>query len=236
MKKTSYFSHDSNARNDEKILAVRMKYGAEGYGIYFMILERLRDSDGYMSIKDYNMLAFDFRVSAEKVKSIVEDFGLFVFTEDSKHFYSESFLQRMKLKDEKSLKARESANQRWRKKTEEQKEMRTQCERIKNECERNASKVKKSKVNNKEKEKEKEKPKRFLPPSLDEVENYISEKGYSVDAEAFIAFYTAKNWFIGKNKMKDWRAAIVTWQKRENNKKTNHSGVINTQNIEYKPF
>lgn len=231
-----YFSHDSNARNDEKILAVRMKYGAEGYGIYFMILERLRDSDGYMSIKDYNMLAFDFRVSAEKVKSIVEDFGLFVFTEDSKHFYSESFLQRMKLKDEKSLKARESANQRWRKKTEEQKEMRTQCERIKNECERNASKVKKSKVNNKEKEKEKEKPKRFLPPSLDEVENYISEKGYSVDAEAFIAFYTAKNWFIGKNKMKDWRAAIVTWQKRENNKKTNHSGVINTQNIEYKPF
>lgn len=234
MKKTNYFSHDSNARNDEKILAVRMKYGAEGYGIYFMILERLRDSDGYMSIKDYNMLAFDFRVSAEKVKSIVEDFGLFVFTEDSKHFYSESFLQRMKLKDEKSLKARESANQRWRKKTEEQKEMRTQCERIKNECERNASKVKKSKVNNKEKEKEK--PKRFLPPSLDEVENYISEKGYSVDAEAFIAFYTAKNWFIGKNKMKDWRAAIVTWQKRENNKKTNHSGVINTQNIEYKPF
>jgi uncharacterized protein YdaU (DUF1376 family) len=236
MKKTNYFSHDSNARNDEKILAVRMKYGAEGYGIYFMILERLRDSDGYMSIKDYNMLAFDFRVSAEKVKSIVEDFGLFVFTEDSKHFYSESFLQRMKLKDEKSLKARESANQRWRKKTEEQKEMRTQCERIKNECERNASKVKKSKVNNKEKEKEKEKPKRFLPPSLDEVENYISEKGYSVDAEAFIAFYTAKNWFIGKNKMKDWRAAIVTWQKRENNKKTNYSGVINTQNIEYKPF
>lgn len=236
MKKTNYFSHDSNARNDEKILAVRMKYGAEGYGIYFMILERLRDSDGYMSIKDYNMLAFDFRVSAEKVKSIVEDFGLFVFTEDSKHFYSESFLRRMKLKDEKSLKARESANQRWRKKTEEQKEMRTQCERIKNECERNASKVKKSKVNNKEKEKEKEKPKRFLPPSLDEVENYISEKGYSVDAEAFIAFYTAKNWFIGKNKMKDWRAAIVTWQKRENNKKTNHSGVINTQNIEYKPF
>jgi len=214
MKKTSYFSHDSNARNDEKILAVRMKYGAEGYGIYFMILERLRDSDGYMSIKDYNMLAFDFRVSAEKVKSIVEDFGLFVFTEDSKHFYSESFLQRMKLKDEKSLKARESANQRWRKKTEEQKEMRTQCERIKNECERNASKVKKSKVNNKEKEKEKEKPKRFLPPSLDEVENYISEKGYSVDAEAFIAFYTAKNWFIGKNKMKDWRAAVITWEKR----------------------
>ena len=81
-----------------------------------------------MSIKDYNMLAFDFRVSAEKVKSIVEDFGLFVFTEDSKHFYSRKLLQRMKLKDEKSLKARRICKSKVEKKTEEQKEMRTQCE------------------------------------------------------------------------------------------------------------
>lgn len=90
MRNTSYFSHDSNARNDEKILAVRMKFGMEGYGIYFAILERLRDSADYMSIRDYNVIAFDFRVSAEKVKSIVEDFGLFVFTEDGKYFYSEN--------------------------------------------------------------------------------------------------------------------------------------------------
>lgn len=90
-----YFSHDSNARNDEKLLAVRMRFGAEGYGIYFMILERLMDSRDYLSVKDYNIIAFDFRVSSEKVKSIVEDFGLFVFTEDGKHFYSESFLNRI---------------------------------------------------------------------------------------------------------------------------------------------
>lgn len=91
-KNSSYFSHDSNARNDEKILAVRMRHGAEGYGIYFMLLERLRDEADYMSVKDYNMLAFDFRVSAEKVKSVVEDFGLFSFSEDGKKLYSDSFL------------------------------------------------------------------------------------------------------------------------------------------------
>lgn len=210
MNKTNYFSHDSNARNDEKMIAVRMKLGAEGYGIYFMILERFRDSDGYMSVKDYNALAFDFRVSAEKVKSIVEDFGLFVFTEDRKHFYSESFLQRMQLKDIKSIKARESANSRWKRETA----MRTKCERIENECERNASKVKESKVNNKEKEKEKEIAKRFLPPSIDEVKKFVAEKNYSVDPESFVAFYQSKNWFVGKNKMKDWRAAVVTWEKR----------------------
>ena len=138
MKKTNYFSHDSNARNDEKILAVRMRLGAEGYGIYFMIIERLRDSVDYMSVKDYNNIAFDLRVSAEKVKAVIEDFGLFTFTEDGKRFYSESFLQRMKIKDEKSEKARESASFR-------QDKTETQCERIKKECERNASK---EKVNN----------------------------------------------------------------------------------------
>ena len=63
--------------------------------------------------------------------------------------------------------------------------------------------------------KSKGKTSRFTPPTLQEVENYIKEKGYSVDAEAFIAFYQSKNWMVGKNKMKDWKAAMVTWQKRE---------------------
>ena len=53
-----YFSHDGNARNDDKMIAVRMKYGMEGYGIYFAIIERLRESCNYMCIKDYNIVAF----------------------------------------------------------------------------------------------------------------------------------------------------------------------------------
>ena len=58
--------------------------------------------------------------------------------------------------------------------------------------------------------------KRFCPPTLQEVQAYIQEKGYSIDAEAFIAFYESKGWMVGKNKMKDWRMAIVTWSKRDN--------------------
>lgn len=61
---------------------------------------------------------------------------------------------------------------------------------------------------------------RFAPPSLQEVERYINEKGYSVDAEAFIAFYESKGWYIGKNKMKSWKYAITTWEKREREQKT----------------
>ena len=99
IKSTNYFSHDSNARNDEKLVRLRMKQGAAGYGVYFMILERLREEADYMSAKDYNMIAFDLRVDAAIVKSVVEDFGLFTFTDDGKCFYSESFTRRMDNKD-----------------------------------------------------------------------------------------------------------------------------------------
>lgn len=99
IKSTNYFSHDSNARNDEKLVRLRMKHGAAGYGVYFMILERLREEADYMSAKDYNMIAFDLRVDAAIVKSVVEDFGLFTFTDDGKCFYSESFTRRMDIKD-----------------------------------------------------------------------------------------------------------------------------------------
>ena len=95
IKSTNYFSHDSNARNDEKLVRLRMRHGAAGYGVYFMLLERLREEADYMSAKDYNMIAFDLRVDAAIVKSVVEDFGLFTFTDDGKCFYSESFTRRM---------------------------------------------------------------------------------------------------------------------------------------------
>ena len=65
-----------------------------------MILERLREEPEYMSVKDYNMIAFDLREDASLIKSVIEDFGLFVFTEDGKYFYSESFKKRMGYKDD----------------------------------------------------------------------------------------------------------------------------------------
>lgn len=98
-KATNYFSHDSNARNDEKLVRLRMRHGAAGYGVYFMILERLREEADYTSAKDYNMIAFDLRVDASLVKSVVEDFGLFAFAQNGERFYSESFKKRMDAKD-----------------------------------------------------------------------------------------------------------------------------------------
>lgn len=56
---------------------------------------------------------------------------------------------------------------------------------------------------------------RFTPPTLDEVSAYASEKGYlGFEAERFVDFYASKGWMVGKNPMKDWRAAVRGWASR----------------------
>lgn len=69
--------------------------------------------------------------------------------------------------------------------------------------------------------------KRFSPPSSEEVELYCRERNNNVDSEAFCDFYASKNWMIGKNKMKDWKAAVRTWEKKDNkNNKSKVQGQI----------
>lgn len=57
--------------------------------------------------------------------------------------------------------------------------------------------------------------KKFQKPSIDEVKTYCQENGYSVDAQTFVDFYESKGWLVGKNPMKDWQAAVRTWEKSD---------------------
>lgn len=62
------------------------------------------------------------------------------------------------------------------------------------------------------------KEKRFAPPTLENVSEYCREMGYTnVDAARFIDFYTSNGWMVGKNRMKDWKAAVRNWGRREKN-------------------
>ena len=56
---------------------------------------------------------------------------------------------------------------------------------------------------------------RFCPPSVEDVKTYCDEMGYHVDAESFVAFYASKGWYIGKNEMKNWKQALVSWERRD---------------------
>ena len=55
---------------------------------------------------------------------------------------------------------------------------------------------------------------RFTPPTVDDVAAYVSEKGYHVNAERFVSFYQQKGCMVGKNRMKDWKAAVRNWETR----------------------
>lgn len=61
---------------------------------------------------------------------------------------------------------------------------------------------------------------RFTPPDIDSVSEFIKENGYSVDPQRFVDYYTANGWKVGKNPMKDWKAAVRGWASRDNSRKT----------------
>lgn len=58
---------------------------------------------------------------------------------------------------------------------------------------------------------------RFAPPSLDDVREYCRERGNVVDPERWLAYYESVGWRVGKNPMKDWKAAVRTWERRGTN-------------------
>ena len=60
-----------------------------------------------------------------------------------------------------------------------------------------------------------ERPTKTIPPLLTDVKKYIIDNKYGVNAENFVDFYESKGWMIGRNKMKDWKAAVRTWQRKD---------------------
>ena len=83
-----------------------------------------------------------------------------------------------------------------------------------------------------EKEIEKEKKKRFTPPTYQEVKDYIASNSYDIDAATFVDFYASKGWMVGKNKMKDWKAAVRNCARNE--KKFGKKEIPSGE--QYKPF
>jgi hypothetical protein len=149
MKDAYYFPHDSNARHDPKILEMRAAYGAKGYGLFWMIIEILRDQEAYrIKVKDnfYAGLALDLNADKEEIKQFITDcMNEFELLEsDGNYVWSNSLKLRMEHLDEKREKARNAANIRWKnepgKPTGDTDAMQTHCGS-------NASKVKESKLN-----------------------------------------------------------------------------------------
>ena len=75
---------------------------------------------------------------------------------------------------------------------------------------------------------------RFIPPTVDEVQAYCEERKNGVDARCFVDFYESKNWVVGKAKMKNWKAAVRTWERNRRDKVTRNTvNANNSSQLQY---
>lgn len=114
MKKDAYyFPHYSNARHDRKIKRIIKELGVEGYGIFFMLLEVLREqTDFRYPIEDIDLLADEFGTSEQKVRTVISNYKLFDIDENEL-FFSPKLIFYLQPYIERTERARAAANARW---------------------------------------------------------------------------------------------------------------------------
>lgn len=184
----SWFSHDSNARNSKKLIRLRQSNGAAGYGVYWMLVERLREEQDYTSDRDYDMLAFDLHVDTELIRSVIEDFGLFEVSEDGKFFHAPGLDERMELKDMRSAAGKKGAANRWGKNPDE---MAQNGKNMANDDFANGIKEKKSKDKKKKEEKRDSSSSSYNPPSSSFAPSEVDEEK---EKERILSEFFFKNW------------------------------------------
>jgi len=217
-----YFTHDVATSNERAIRFIESKYGLVGYGIYFKILEKIYGEEGYFihwKPVDECIYSSEWGVDVEFLRNLLSDFfEINLFSKlvyDANQVLTSPGIQR---------RYHEAAKKRPRYNgitcfclinNSDSGVNHTETNQVEgvNDAESAQRKGKERKENQTPQECEKENRKRFKNPSTSDVAAYCQERGNSVDAETFVNFYEAKGWMVGKNKMKDWRAAVRTWEK-----------------------
>lgn len=223
-----WFKHDTNATMDFKIKKLLIRYGAIGYAVYFHCLELIADTVDVNNITfelehDSEIIADDLRIKGTSEKSgreLVEEImrymvELNLFQEDNGHIFCFKMLKRIDTSMTSNAKFREVINE---------------AKKNHDAVMITSDSVMQDKIRQEEKRKEKKRleetkeegeqapthPKaRFLKPTLEEIREYCLSRNNYVDPERFFDYYEANGWKVGKNPMKDWRAAVRTWESRE---------------------
>ena len=220
---TFYFSHDYTARSDIKIKKLIATQGMLGYGIYWSLVEDLYHNNNKLE-DNPALLAYDYRCTTELIKSVINDFDLFIVKDG--YVSSNSIQKRLDERNEKVYKAKQSASKRWENKAKNADNIETQCDTdanaMRTQCDGNA--IKESKVKESKGNKRKVKEVVFIPPVLNDVLVYFDENGYSKEAatKAF-NYYTNLGWKNSKgNQVINWKNTMQNWFTPENEKKKYH--------------
>ena len=212
-----YFQHDANALHDPKIMKLCMNMEMEGYGIWWVFLEMCRNEN--TGDEPYTIEA-SFASKLLKRKCCIDEskadtfiqtckaVGLIV--EENGRLFSESFVKRMNEIDI----MRDKRKSNGAKGGKKQNASKTQAK-----PKQNGSSIVKNKIEENIDSNDTKKPKpKFVKPTRDEVAEYIAEKKYAVDADAFMDYQGSVGWKVGNKPMKSWELALATWNRREQKK------------------
>ena len=211
-----WFKHDSNARYDAKLSKLRNKYGLEGYGLYFYLLECIAGTVEAHNLtfeleEDAELISASTNIHIERIEEMMRymvGLGLFEMGDSGA-------ITCLKM----SLRTDEYTKKLIKRVTNVPTLSRQSPDKLP---------IMSDLIEEKEEKRREEKRKvsRFAPPSVNEVAEYAKEKGYSINASIFVDHYESNGWMVGKNKMKDWRAAVRNWVSRDFNKPTQQSSML----------
>lgn len=216
-----YFSHDYGARNDPKMQKLLMKLGQTGKGIFWDLVEMLYEQGGRLMRSECDGYAFALRVDCETLLSVINDFDL--FKTDDTFFWSDSVLKRIQLRNDKSIKATESAKKRW-----------DNANALRTHCDGNANKEKESKEKKRKRESigahDLSKSNLYRKPTIPTLEKvqevFLSKGGSREMAEKFFNTHSATDWFYNGSPIRNFSnlvpGYIASW-----NKRTSGAGVEN---------
>lgn len=222
MKDVYYFPHDSNSRRDPKIAALLREFGFEGYGIWWTLIEIMHEQEGgklekfpklieglayQMSPDRRKTKQFEATLNAS-IRAMIDDFKL--LQEDGTHIWSNRVVRNLEERHTKRMKRADAGRlggiQSGIKRTKEMKQNEAMLQA------NEANEAKESKVKESSKETPPKHRASFVKPSVQEIEAYCKERGNSINPEKFFNHYEAKGWVVGRAPMKDWRAAVRTWE------------------------
>jgi len=227
MKESYYFPHDYNAKNDPKCQALINDFNYEGYGLYWRIIEIMHEQGGKIKKfpKLYDGLAYQFNIKKELLVKLIEamlhEYELLL--QDENYIWSNRVLRNIEERKQKYLLRSEAGRLGGLKSGKIRSKTKQWLKQ--NEAVVEANEAKERKRKEKKRKEMKEliiKGKNFIPPKLEEVKKYCDERKNEINSEHFINYYESRGWMIGKNKMKNWQAAVRTW---ENNNKDNKNRI-----------
>jgi hypothetical protein len=200
MKKSYYFQHDFEAINDPKIQYILAKFGAEGYALWWRIVEMLhQDEHNKLPFKEYIYFALDVQLALEKgvsknfIDTCIKDVEL--LQTDGEYFWSQRVLKNVgKMQDIKEK--RSSAGKKSAEKRLENQEVATSVQQNSTSVQQNSTKEKKTKEN-----------KQYTKPSLSDVIEFFNENGFE-DIGGIKAFnyYDEGGWTDSNgNQVKNWK-------------------------------